>query len=162
MFTPVLSLIAVAVIANLAVMAVIVVPPMFGRPSPLAREDDPDLTPERRAAEAAVIGTADLDDDAGALVQTYDRVVRVVAWSFIVTAGLIVAISGLWPDTQAAILLILRLLGRRIPRRSRSASRGGARTGQVRHRRFGRDHGRDAARDPDRTASTAPSSSRSR
>ena len=67
MLTPVLSLVAVAVIANLAVMAIIVVPPMFGRSSPLAREADPDLTPERRAAEAAVIGTAELDDGAGML-----------------------------------------------------------------------------------------------
>ena len=111
MFTPVLFLIVVAVLANLAVMAVIVVPPMLGRASPLASEDDRDLTPDRRAAEAAVIGTGDLGRDTGALFQTYDRVVRVVAWSFIVTAGLIVVISGLWPDTQAAILVILGLSG---------------------------------------------------
>ncbi len=111
MLTPVLFLIAVAVIANLAVMAVIVVPPMVGRASPLAHEDEPDLTPERRAAEAAVIGTADMDPDPGILGRTYDRVVRVVAWTFIVTAGMIVALSGLWPETQAAILLILAFSG---------------------------------------------------
>ena len=107
MLTPVLSLVAVAVIANLAVMAIIVVPPMFGRSSPLAREADPDLTPERRAAEAAVIGTAELNDGPGMLGQTYDRVVRVVTWSFIVTAAVIVAGTGLWPGTQTAILLLL-------------------------------------------------------
>jgi diguanylate cyclase (GGDEF)-like protein len=109
--TPVLFLIAVAVIANLAVMAVIVVPPMLGRASPLAREDAPDLTPEMRAAEAAVIGTAEMDRDARILGRTYDRVVRFVAWTFIVTAGTIVALSGLWPHTQAAILLILAFSG---------------------------------------------------
>jgi diguanylate cyclase (GGDEF)-like protein len=111
MLTPVLSLVAVAVIANLAVMAIIVLPPMFGRASPLARDADPDLTPERRAAEAAVIGTAELEDGAGALVQTYDRVVRVVTWAFLVTAAIIVGATGLWPDTQAAILLLLAFSG---------------------------------------------------
>jgi diguanylate cyclase (GGDEF)-like protein len=107
LITPVLSLIAVAVLANLAVMAIVVLPPMFGRASPLAREADPDLTPERRAAEAAVIGRADLGTDVEVLVQTYDRVVRVVAWAVIVSTALIVALTGLWPDTQAAILLLL-------------------------------------------------------
>src|SRR3954466_7219820 len=111
MLTPVLSLVAVAVIANLAVMAIIVVPPMFGRSSPLAREGDPDVTPERRAAEAAVIGTAELEDGAGVLVQTYDRVVRVVTWSFLLTAAIIVVATGLWLDTQAAILLLLAFSG---------------------------------------------------
>ena len=78
MLTPVLSLVAVAVIANLAVMAIIVVPPMFGRSSPLAREADPDLTPERRAAEAAVIGTAELDDGPACSVR---RMTASSAWS---------------------------------------------------------------------------------
>ena len=37
------------------------------------------------------------------LGQTYDRVVRVVTWSFIVTAAVIVAGTGLWPGTQTAV-----------------------------------------------------------
>ena len=49
---PVLVLIVVAVVANLALMAVIVVPPMLGRPSPLARAIAPAVDAERRAAEA--------------------------------------------------------------------------------------------------------------
>ena len=38
---PVIFLIIVAVVANLLVMAVILVPPLFGRTSPLAREAGP-------------------------------------------------------------------------------------------------------------------------
>jgi len=109
--TPVLFLVAVAVLANLAVMAVIVVPPMVGRASPLSREGEVESDPERRAAEAAVVGTSEFDVDSAVLVRTYDRVVRVVAWAFIVTSALIVAVSGLWPDTQTAILVILAFSG---------------------------------------------------
>jgi diguanylate cyclase (GGDEF)-like protein len=47
----------------------------------------------------------------GVSTQTYDRVVRVVAWVFLLTAAAIVAISGLWPDTQAAVFVLLALAG---------------------------------------------------
>jgi hypothetical protein len=49
--TPVLFLIAAAVIANLVVMAVIVVPPLIGRRSPLGGGPDLSIDIERRAAE---------------------------------------------------------------------------------------------------------------
>jgi diguanylate cyclase (GGDEF)-like protein len=110
--TPVLFLIAAAVIANLVVMAVIVLPPLIGRRSPLGGGTDLSIDVERRAAEAAVVGTADTPGDAvGVPVLTYDRVVRVVAWTFLLTATAIVAVTGLWPETQAAILLLLAFSG---------------------------------------------------
>ena len=40
-----------------------------------------------------------------------DRVVRIVAWVFLVAATVIVAVTGLWPDTQPAILVLLALAG---------------------------------------------------
>ncbi len=42
---------------------------------------------------------------------TYDRVVRVVSWTFILAATALVALSGLWPTTQTAIFLLLALAG---------------------------------------------------
>jgi diguanylate cyclase (GGDEF)-like protein len=42
---------------------------------------------------------------------TYDRVVRVVAWIFILATTAIVAATGLWPDTQPAIFVLLAFSG---------------------------------------------------
>jgi diguanylate cyclase (GGDEF)-like protein len=110
--TPVLILLGAAVLANLALMALIIVPPMLGRASPVARTDEPAIDPERRAAQAAVVGgiTGPAADD-GVPTQTYDRVVRIVAWVFILTASVIVVATGLWPETQPAILVLLALSG---------------------------------------------------
>ena len=110
--TPVLILLGAAVLANLALMALIIVPPMLGRASPVARADEPAIDSERRAAQAAVVGgiTGPAADD-GVPTQTYDRVVRIVAWVFILTASVIVVATGLWPETQAAILVLLALSG---------------------------------------------------
>ena len=109
---PVLLLIVVAVAANLAVMALILVPPLMGRTSPLARETPSSTADERRAAQAAVVGglTGSTTDD-GVSPQTYDRVVRIVAWTFLLTTTVIVATTGLWPETQPAILILLALSG---------------------------------------------------
>jgi len=109
---PVLFLIVVAVIANLLVMAVILLPPMFGRASPLGRESGPAGVDQRRAAEAAVVGGVDgSTTDDGVPTQTYDRVVRIVAWVFLLTTTVIVAATGLWPETEPAILILLAFSG---------------------------------------------------
>ena len=42
---------------------------------------------------------------------TYDRVVRVVAWAFILAVSTIVAVSGLWPTTQTAIFVLMAIAG---------------------------------------------------
>ncbi len=107
---PVLILIA-AVTANLVLMALILVPPMFGRSSPVG-PDGPPMDPERRAAQAAVVGGIDgtVTDD-GVPTQTYDRVVRIVAWTFILSTTAIVAATGLWPQTQPAIFVLLAFTG---------------------------------------------------
>jgi diguanylate cyclase (GGDEF)-like protein len=93
-------------------MALILVPPLMGRTSPLARETPPSTADERRAAQAAVVGgvTGSATDD-GVPTQTYDRVVRIVAWIFLLTTTVIVATTGLWPETQPAILILLVFSG---------------------------------------------------
>ena len=109
---PVLILIVVAVIANLFVMALIIVPPMLGRPSPVARELTSATDDERRAAQAAVVGGIERSaTDDGVPTQTYDRVVRIVSWVFLLTTTAIVAATGLWPETQPAIYVLLAFSG---------------------------------------------------
>src|ERR1700754_4752200 len=93
-------------------MAIILVPPMVGRRSPLAREDMPGVDAERRAAEAAIVGGIDgSSTDDGVSTRTYDRVVRVVSWVFLLTTTVIVAATGLWPETQPAIFVLLAFSG---------------------------------------------------
>ena len=109
---PVLDLIVAAVAANLIVMAIIVIPLLVGRPGPVARGRDPSVTAERRAAEAAVIGGMHgSSSDDGVSTQTYDRIVRIVSWVFILTTSVIVAATGLWAETQPAILILLAFGG---------------------------------------------------
>jgi diguanylate cyclase (GGDEF)-like protein len=110
--TPVLILIVAAVAANLVVMAVIVIPPMLGRSSPVEREPELVADTERRAAEAAVVGGLDgATSDDGVPTRTYDRVVRIVAWVFLLTTTVLVAATGLWTENEAAILVLLAFAG---------------------------------------------------
>ena len=109
---PILALIVAVIVANLLVIAVIVIPPMLGRPSPVAREVMSKTDDERRAAQAAVVGGIDgSSTDDGVPTETYDRVVRIVAWVFLLTTTAIVAATGLWPETQPAILVLLAFSG---------------------------------------------------
>ena len=109
---PVLTLIVIAVAANLAVMALIVVPPMFGRPSPIAPDKVQAGDVARRAAEAAVIGRLDGESgDDEVPTETYDRVVRIVSWIFLLATTVVVATTGLWPATEPAILVLLAFSG---------------------------------------------------
>ena len=109
---PVLNLIVAAVAANLVVMAFIVIPLLLGRPTQVAQGREPSVTAERRAAEAAVIGGMQpSSSDDGVSTQTYDRIVRIVSWVFILTTSVIVAATGLWAETQPAILILLAFGG---------------------------------------------------
>jgi diguanylate cyclase (GGDEF)-like protein len=95
-------------------MALIVIPPMVGRPNRLtARPQSPETT-DGPAAEAAVIGGmigGTAIDEGGLPNPTYDRIVRIVAWVFLLTTTAIVAATGLWTDTQPAILILLAFGG---------------------------------------------------
>jgi diguanylate cyclase (GGDEF)-like protein len=110
---PILVLIVVAVVANLAVMAVLLGSPAFSRSRTLIREDEPaDLRAETAMAAAAVVGGEGDDERAqDPSTQTYDRVVRIVSWVFLLATTTVVAVTGLWPENQPAILVLLALTG---------------------------------------------------
>ncbi len=107
---PVLTVLLVAVVVNLVVMGAVLLPPMFGRRRPLSlgREID-----EGEAASIAVVygDRSDLTEPDGVPIGAYDRVVRIVSWGFILATGTIVAVSGLWPETQPAIFALLATAG---------------------------------------------------
>jgi diguanylate cyclase (GGDEF)-like protein len=110
------TLILLAVVANLLVMAAVVVPPLLGRRGPLQNGSTGYADPgERKTAELqAVLGEAgdvDLTDPGGVPPGAYDRVVRVVSWVFILATSTIVAVTGLWRDTQPAIFALLAAAG---------------------------------------------------
>jgi diguanylate cyclase (GGDEF)-like protein len=109
---PVLTLLLVAVLANLIVMGVVLIPPMMGRRSPLPLSRPVDASDQVAAEYAAVAGERPAPFEPGTVpTGTYDRVVRIVSWVFIIATTVIVAVTGLWPDTQVAILVLLACAG---------------------------------------------------
>jgi diguanylate cyclase (GGDEF)-like protein len=110
---PLLALIVVAVVANLVVMAFLVASPGVGRErSPGGFDERPsDHRGDATLAAAAVIGTGDEERTDGVPTRTYDRVVRIVSWIFLLATTTIVAASGLWSSNQGAILALLALSG---------------------------------------------------
>lgn len=101
------SLILVAIIANLVITAVLLVWAAGRRREPRV-SDALDAPTDRAVAAAAMIGGLDgtITDD-GVPVGAYDRVVRIVSWTFIAATTTIVLVSGLWPETQTAILVLM-------------------------------------------------------
>jgi len=107
---PVLVLIILAVLANLAVMAFVLVPSAFGRPRAPAL-DTRDAVDQPQGELAAVGSPSDNDFDGDVPTWAYDRVVRIVSWVFILATSTIVAVTGLWREQQPAIYLLLALAG---------------------------------------------------
>ena len=109
---PVLTLLLVAVLANLVVMGVVLIPPMLGRRSPLASGRPVDASDQMASEYAAVAGERPVPLEPGTVpAGTYDRVVRIVSWVFIIATTLIVAVTGLWPENQVAIFVLLACAG---------------------------------------------------
>jgi diguanylate cyclase (GGDEF)-like protein len=110
---PILALIVVAVIANLVVMGALVASPVIGRSrnDGASSSDRLDGKGERAMADAAVVGGNDKDQTDGVSTQAYDRVVRVSSWVFLLAATTLVGVTGLWPQSQAAIFILLALAG---------------------------------------------------
>jgi diguanylate cyclase (GGDEF)-like protein len=108
---PVLTLIVLAVVANLALMAFIAWPGMLRRRRSGSADSHPSVA-ERRILDGplSALEEAGVLED-GVSRQTYDRVVRIVSWVFILGTAAIVGATGLWPDTQPAILVLLGLAG---------------------------------------------------
>ena len=116
--TPVLILIVAAVAVNLVLMAFIVIPPMLGRPRRLTPGTESTETIDGRPIDAVAVGGGALAGPAGPVIDetdipnpTYDRIVRIVAWVFLLTTTAIVAATGLWTETQPAILILLAFGG---------------------------------------------------
>ena len=109
---PLLALIVVAVVANLVVMAVLVVSPRVSGGGSTRPATATTTRSDAHMAAAAVIG-GDGADDGGddAATRAYDRIVRIVGWGFILATTVIVGVSGLWAENQAAILSLLALAG---------------------------------------------------
>jgi len=108
---PFLALIIVAVIGNLVLMTALIVPPWRARARAAPSDESAEISLERMMAEAAVTGGEDEPSGDGVPVRTYDRMVRIVSWVFLLTTTIIVAVSGLWAPNQQAILTLLALAG---------------------------------------------------
>jgi diguanylate cyclase (GGDEF)-like protein len=105
-----LAAIGIAITLNLVVMAVLVVPPLVGRRSPLAPLGEPDMdAPDLGALERAAMVGGMLGESPEAQPRAYDRVVRIVSWAFLLATAAVVFASGLWPDTGGAIIVLLAL-----------------------------------------------------
>ena len=110
---PILALIVVAVIANLVVMGALVASPLIGRSrdNGASNGDRLDNKGERAMAAAAVVGGNDEDHTDGVSTRAYDRVVRISSWVFLLAVTTLVGVTGLWPQSQAAIFILLALAG---------------------------------------------------
>ena len=109
---PVLILIVAAIAVNLVLMAFIVIPPIRGRTRGVASGTEISEPVERAATQAAVVGgLVGVGDDDQTANPTYDRIVRIVAWVFLLSTTAIVAATGLWSSTQPAILILLAFGG---------------------------------------------------
>jgi diguanylate cyclase (GGDEF)-like protein len=109
---PVLSLIVIAVVANLVVMAAVLLPPLVGRRGLLsAHGPSGPLDPLAMETAAAAGGDVNPDVDGDVPTAAYDRVVRIVSWVFILATSTIVAVTGLWREQQPAIFVLLALAG---------------------------------------------------
>jgi diguanylate cyclase (GGDEF)-like protein len=105
-----LALVIVALIGNLFVLGAILIP-LLRDPRPASDRPASNTDIQDRLAAAAVTGNLDDPLIDGASAHAYDRVVRVVSWVFILVTAALVLGTGLWPDTQQAILILLALAG---------------------------------------------------
>ena len=111
---PVQTLILLAVVANLAVMASVVLPPLLGRRGSASGSGSSVDAGDRHSLElAALVGDTDVDlgDQGSVPPGAYDRVVRIVSWVFILATTTIVAVTGLWSEAHAAIFALLAAAG---------------------------------------------------
>ncbi len=106
----IITLLALAVLANLAITAAVALPPLFGRRSPFEQPSDASvpLDPSELPLDApalAATGGRSLGLDAG----TYDRIVRTVGFVVLVASAIAVGASGAWQENATAIYVTLGL-----------------------------------------------------
>ena len=105
-----LLVIAGAIVINLAVMAAILVPPLFGRSSALARAGASEPIADLDGIDPGVL-IGSVDGTGGERPGSTDRIVRIVSWVFLLSTAVIVGTSRLWPDTTPAIFALLGMAG---------------------------------------------------
>jgi diguanylate cyclase (GGDEF)-like protein len=110
-----LALLFAMIVVNVALLAFAVLP----RRGRGGGDGEPELPTVERIDRVsprhhpAIGPVRDPDDPAvdGVPTATYDRVVRIVSLVFILMSSTIVVVTGLWPDTEAAVLVLLALAG---------------------------------------------------
>lgn len=109
---PVLVLLVIAVAANVLVMGFAILAPSLAGAGPNGDMPPPPDRASGAVRMAAVAGrpVPDVLVD-GVPQRTYDRIVRIVVWSYLLGVAAIVAVSGLWPETQMAVFLLLAIAG---------------------------------------------------
>ena len=102
-------LLAGALVANVLLLLILVLPSLLGRHLPGG--DDPDLLVPPDLGEIALEVAAaqgDASADMGGVPRlTSEAAVRLVSYGFLGAAAVAVAISGAWPTTAAAIYILL-------------------------------------------------------
>src|SRR5258707_7538622 len=92
-------------------MGAIIVPPVLGRRSPLQLGHGLDTADGLTGGLGILNGDTTPFEPDGVPSGAYDRVVRIVSWVFILATSTIVAITGLWRETQPSIFALLALAG---------------------------------------------------
>jgi len=105
---PVLAVVVVFVLANLALLALVLLPPLLRGRERGDADSRPIIPAPIRLAAAAGRPDPDLGDglDGQGIP---DRIVRIVSWVYLIAVAAIVVISGAWPETQTAILAVILL-----------------------------------------------------
>ncbi len=102
----------VVVVLDLALLWIVVGPAIVRRldwRDPNRRNGGLDGDPLDIRAIAALDPSSVLAD--GVPATTYDRVVRVASWSYLLSTAVVVYATGLWPASQDAVLLVLAIGG---------------------------------------------------
>lgn len=110
---PFVTVLVATVVANLALM--VIVGALFVRESGRHRGAPSDLPPtDSITTDHLVRGSADHQDWTvvdGVPTADYERVVRMASFLFILTAATVVVATGLWPEQELAILIVLAVAG---------------------------------------------------
>lgn len=108
---PVFVMLLVAVAANLALLAALVMPLLLERWRVRRTPARVPVMPEQSLTESVLLAGGPGGHPDGVPTATYDRVVRLVAWVFILGTAGFVGLSNLWDTTEPAILMVLAVAG---------------------------------------------------
>ena len=101
----------IAVLLALSVGNVLMAAVLLGRRRPATPAPNEPAALTGEPVELAIEMARDPDgrpaSGSGIRLETYDRVVRIVSYAFLLVTALVVAAGGMWPDTAAAIYLLL-------------------------------------------------------